>query len=466
MMMSSSDIDMVKQQQQGEDKDSSPDSRALDEVDDIIEDFLDSDRITTTSRSSHVVESVDSTASARRASSSSVAATSLPTYNPHDPRLQPRPFNPLLDGPTRVMNGINLGTIRWQPPRGDTLQDEFLRMFSPSSREPNYSTSLAMDPGLSSSGESNPSHHYRLQHDFDYSNFSPGGIESSLTDTKIHVNLNARSLLSTSRKRRIHGASSEDDSKYTAANEDSKISSDPFLSSAVSSAIGFSSGSNDKQAHPIVRRRRSSSTKESQIRNKEWNLRYEELITYKATYGDCLVPYNWPQNKQLANWVKRQRYQYNQMKQFNQHTTLTEKRIDMLNSIGFTWNSHDASWEDKYKLLLVFHREHGHVNVPPNYNQNRCGLATWVKYQRRLYKILMSKKDNGDDNDNGSASGDDGSLDDRDTTVSGSSNKRPSSAMAPAPAPTLTKDRLQKLKNLGFNFDPCDRLKKNKKQKR
>jgi hypothetical protein len=67
-----------------------------------------------------------------------------------------------------------------------------------------------------------------------------------------------------------------------------------------------------------------------------WDERRSELIEYKRTYGHCNVPSNYPSNRQLAVWVKRQRRQY---KFFlaGKPSSMTDDRIASLESIGFEW---------------------------------------------------------------------------------------------------------------------------------
>ncbi|MCK5876391.1 MAG: helicase associated domain-containing protein, partial [Candidatus Marithrix sp.] len=55
---------------------------------------------------------------------------------------------------------------------------------------------------------------------------------------------------------------------------------------------------------------------------------------YKDKYGDCKVPNRYYENKQLGNWVSRQRRAKKERK-------LSEERIQRLDAIGFVWNLKD-----------------------------------------------------------------------------------------------------------------------------
>lgn len=145
-----------------------------------------------------------------------------------------------------------------------------------------------------------------------------------------------------------------------------------------------------------------------------WNLRYEELVAFQKEHKHCLVPLKNYGNPSLSHWVKRQRYQY-RVKQEGQHSTLNDERQAALEKLGFVWDSHAASWEERWNDLCIFHEIHGHSNVPKTYKTNPQ-LAIWVKGQRRQFKLYTQGK---------------------------------SSAMST--------DRIEKLLHLGFVFDPRSR---------
>ena len=67
---------------------------------------------------------------------------------------------------------------------------------------------------------------------------------------------------------------------------------------------------------------------------------------------------------------------------------MTDDRIGALNALGFIWDSHGAAWEERLNELRHFRRIHGHSNVPSQYDSNQK-LATWVKCQRRQYKLFV-----------------------------------------------------------------------------
>jgi len=121
-----------------------------------------------------------------------------------------------------------------------------------------------------------------------------------------------------------------------------------------------------------------------------WMEKYEELLDYRLSNGNCLVPNQYPANPSLAEWVKRQRYQY-KLKGMGKHSSMSDDRVIALEKLGFVWNSHDAVWEERLKELKQYRNIFGNTNVPSKYEANPQ-LAIWIKRQRRQYKFLTEGK--------------------------------------------------------------------------
>lgn len=120
----------------------------------------------------------------------------------------------------------------------------------------------------------------------------------------------------------------------------------------------------------------------------QWMERFDDLMNFKAENGHCLVPHSFPPNQQLAQWVKRQRYQY-KLKMLGRHSTLTDERQEELQLMGFVWDSHKAAWEERLESLKKYCATNGNCLVPTNYEDDRS-LAVWVKCQRRQMKLFRS----------------------------------------------------------------------------
>ena len=162
---------------------------------------------------------------------------------------------------------------------------------------------------------------------------------------------------------------------------------------------------------------------EKALRGREhWERMYDAVKLYKAIHGDTLVPATYPTNPQLGNWVDNQRQAYRmrlqacvgESKEDSCDTYISDERIEKLNSIDFIWNLYDHTWNIRYTELKEYVAEHGNSIVPWNYTNNEA-LGLWVRKQRRNYKV---------------------------TQMGGVSRES-----------IISKDRIQKLDDLGFIWD-------------
>jgi len=131
----------------------------------------------------------------------------------------------------------------------------------------------------------------------------------------------------------------------------------------------------------------NNNTKFRPYQAEKWRERYEDLLQFRKEHGHCLVPHTYPANSILARWVKRQRYQY-KLFQMKEQSSMTLERIQLLANVGFVWHSHEIVWQERLNELLIFKRQFGHCLVPSNFPFNPK-LATWVKCQRRQYKLYL-----------------------------------------------------------------------------
>jgi len=117
----------------------------------------------------------------------------------------------------------------------------------------------------------------------------------------------------------------------------------------------------------------------------QWNYSYQKLLKFHKKSGHCLVPCEYEGDLSLARWVKRQRYQY-YLLVHGKKASMNQKRVKMLDDIGFIWQAQDSLWQERFQALLEFKKEHGHCSIPTDYPLNQK-LATWVKFQRRQYRL-------------------------------------------------------------------------------
>jgi hypothetical protein len=66
-------------------------------------------------------------------------------------------------------------------------------------------------------------------------------------------------------------------------------------------------------------------------RNTNWDMRFEQLVEYKRTHGDCGVPFHYELNQELGRWISTQRT-------LEGKDSLHKDRVAKLESIGFIWD--------------------------------------------------------------------------------------------------------------------------------
>lgn len=116
-----------------------------------------------------------------------------------------------------------------------------------------------------------------------------------------------------------------------------------------------------------------------------WETRFKEFVEYKREFGHCHIPLRYKPNPELGKWVNHQRGAYRKYKnEGEEHSTLTQDRIDRLNAIGFIWKV-EPTWSTRFSELVEYKREHGDCNVPSKYKPNPK-LGTWVYRHRTEFK--------------------------------------------------------------------------------
>jgi len=108
----------------------------------------------------------------------------------------------------------------------------------------------------------------------------------------------------------------------------------------------------------------------------EWNEMFEALHDYKRRTGHCRVPRNYWPDLRLANWVVAQKAKC-------RRGDLSERRMRLLVSIGFSWLSPRALAESMLARLEAFHAEHGHSRVPDAHPFT--DLHAWCKSLKRAW---------------------------------------------------------------------------------
>lgn len=113
---------------------------------------------------------------------------------------------------------------------------------------------------------------------------------------------------------------------------------------------------------------------EWQLGEKYWMVMYERLLAYKETYNSTCVPKGFKEDPKLGAWVATQRYK-----------CIEQRRIDLLNEIGFEWTQRQDHWMKMYNRLVEYKKEHG-TTVVPRLFRGDSQLGRWVYTQRSKCK--------------------------------------------------------------------------------
>lgn len=111
-----------------------------------------------------------------------------------------------------------------------------------------------------------------------------------------------------------------------------------------------------------------------------WENNYRLLIEYKKEFHHVN-----PVNSEtyhginIGNWVFYQRQAYRK-------GTLSQKRIDKLQMIGFDFEKKVRSWEENYNLLIEYKKEYHHANPGRNEIYKNITLGQWTYTQSLYYR--------------------------------------------------------------------------------
>ena len=117
-----------------------------------------------------------------------------------------------------------------------------------------------------------------------------------------------------------------------------------------------------------------------------WEKAFEKLKKYKIDNGNCLVPDNFlaKDGFSLGKWVGNQR---------TNRQSLSSKKIEDLESLGFVWEAKVAAWEAAFIKLIKYKQDHGDCLVPQRYKTaDGLGLGTWTSRQRRNRNSLSKDR--------------------------------------------------------------------------
>mmetsp|Transcript_30668 Transcript_30668/g.72376 ORF Transcript_30668/g.72376 Transcript_30668/m.72376 type:complete len:717 (+) Transcript_30668:169-2319(+) len=129
-------------------------------------------------------------------------------------------------------------------------------------------------------------------------------------------------------------------------------------------------------------------------REASWQDMYQRLLVYKEqNNGSTMVPFASQDgnnskdsateqiSESLGVWVKVQRHK----KQLGE---MSEKRLQLLNKVGFVWDPQEVQWAEMFDRLCKYQEDHnGCTKVPRSYAPDP-ELGSWLNTQRRAYKRM------------------------------------------------------------------------------
>jgi len=147
--------------------------------------------------------------------------------------------------------------------------------------------------------------------------------------------------------------------------------------------------------------------------NDIWEERMKELHLFKQNNGHCRVPRHYNDNPKLGRWVMNVRSR-------KKNALITGEKLQQLREIDFDFapknKSHTKFYVDRWvhhlQELYQFKQKNGHCRVPHRSKTNPK-LGHWVLYVRHQYRKHQNEEPN-----------------------------------------TMTTDRIEQLKQLGFDFEP------------
>ncbi len=115
-----------------------------------------------------------------------------------------------------------------------------------------------------------------------------------------------------------------------------------------------------------------------------WEEGFAALSKFYNKKGHCRVPQNFKQGGiNLGNWVGTQRLAKNR---------LSNEKISLLDSIGFSWDPHSEKWEKAFCALKKFYEIKGHCRTGRELFIDGINICNWVMAQRARKERLTTEQ--------------------------------------------------------------------------
>ena len=110
--------------------------------------------------------------------------------------------------------------------------------------------------------------------------------------------------------------------------------------------------------------------------NTRWEQQFQRVVEYKNEQGNLNIPAT-ISSMSLETWIKEQR-------RANYKGRLEPHRFQRLDALGFEWNPVNTYWEEMFRQLVTYKRDHGNCSVPITHPNGE--FARWVSQQRTSKK--------------------------------------------------------------------------------
>lgn len=123
----------------------------------------------------------------------------------------------------------------------------------------------------------------------------------------------------------------------------------------------------------------------------KWEIGYKHLANYYDTFQSAKVKYEYltPEDYPLGKWVHKQRLARDKVPSANSPLTREDiiKRNSRLEEFpDWSWGVNADRWEDGYRALVTFVKEHDSTFVPKSFiTADNFPLGTWIRQQRQQY---------------------------------------------------------------------------------
>jgi hypothetical protein len=117
-----------------------------------------------------------------------------------------------------------------------------------------------------------------------------------------------------------------------------------------------------------------------EVRIPEWTRQFDTLKKFLKTQAGRFprIDEEYPEGNRLGRWAQKQR-------QFYKAGWLSDEKRTLLNSIGFTWDVQPDNWQQQYRYLQTFIKNHERF---PRYDDKFPSgnfIGRWVCHQRDLH---------------------------------------------------------------------------------